>query len=90
MKVRYTPRARDDIRTVLTYVERHSAQGAMRKTIEVIERFPEAGRLAGEQGTRVLPVGRYPYLAYWRIEGQEAWLVHVRHTARRPWNPDKD
>ena len=96
MKVRYTPRARDDIRTVLTYVERHSAQGAlnvaraMRKTIEVIERFPEAGRLAGEQGTRVLPVGRYPYLVYWRIEGQEAWLVHVRHTARRPWNPDKD
>jgi hypothetical protein len=30
----------------------------MHKTIELIGQFPQAGRLAGEQGTRVLPVGR--------------------------------
>jgi plasmid stabilization system protein ParE len=94
MKVRYTPRARDDLGAILLYIERHSPQGArnvmraMRKTIELIGQFPQSGRHAGEQGTRVLPVGRYPYLIYWSVEGDEASIVHIRHTARRPWDPD--
>jgi hypothetical protein len=29
----------------------------MYKTIELIGQFPQSGRTAGEQGTRVLPVG---------------------------------
>src|SRR5688500_12177607 len=37
--------------------------------------IPHAGRLAGEQGTRVLPAGRYPYLIYWSIEAGEAWIA---------------
>jgi len=96
MKVEYTPRARDDLAAILTYIEQHSPQGArnvaraIRKTIELIGEFPESGRLAGEQGTRVLPVGRYPYLIYWSIEGAKVWIVHVRHAARRQWNPDWD
>jgi toxin ParE1/3/4 len=96
MKVEYTPRARDDLLAVLIYIERHSPQGArnvaraIRKTIELIGEFPQSGRLAGEQGTRVLPVGRYPYLIYWIVEGDRVWIVHVRHAARRPWDPDRD
>jgi plasmid stabilization system protein ParE len=95
MKVRYTPRARDDLEAIVSYIERHSPQGArnvmraMQKTIELIGQFPHSGRLAGEQGTRVLPVGRYPYLIYWGVEGGEVWIVHMRHTARRPWDPDR-
>jgi toxin ParE1/3/4 len=96
MRVRYTPRARDDLVAILTYIERRSPQGAhnvaraIRTTIDLIEEFPHCGRLAGEQGTRVLPAGRYPYLIYWSTEGDDVWIVHVRHTARRPWNPDED
>jgi len=96
MKVRYTPRARDDLRAVLSHIEQRSPQGArnvarsLRKTIELIGQFPQSGRLAGEQGTRVMPVGRYPYLVYWSIEGDAAWIVHIRHAARRPWDPDRD
>ena len=96
MKVRYTPRARDDLRAVLAHIEQRSPQGArnvarsLRKTIELIGQFPQSGRLAGEQGTRVMPVGRYPYLVYWSIEGGAAWIVHIRHAARRPWDPDRD
>lgn len=96
MTVRYTARAHNDLRSILTYVEVRSPQGArnvaraMRKTIALIEQFPESGRLAGEQGTRVLPVGHYPYLVYWSVENREPWIVHIRHTARRPWNPDQD
>lgn len=95
MRVRYTPRARADIVSVLTYVERQSPQGArnvaraLRKTIELIGQFPQSGRAAGKSDTRVLPVGRYPYLVYWSVEGNDAWIVHIRHTARQSWNPDK-
>jgi plasmid stabilization system protein ParE len=62
----------------------------MQKTIELIGQFPQSGRLAGEQGTRVLPVGRYRYSVYWTVERGEAWIVHLRHAARRPWDPDSD
>jgi toxin ParE1/3/4 len=80
MRIRYTVRARDDLRTILTYVESRSRQGAtnvaraMRKSFELIGQFPQSGRLAGEQGTRVLPVGRYPYLIYWTVEQGEVGL----------------
>jgi plasmid stabilization system protein ParE len=68
MKVRYTPRARGDMDAILSYIDQRNPQGArnvartMHKTIELIGQFPQAGRLAGEQGTRVLPVDRYLYL----------------------------
>lgn len=94
MKVRYTPRARDDLGAILAHLEHHSPQSArtvmraMQKTVSLIGQFPESGRLVDEQATRVLPAGRYPYLIYWSIEAGEAWIVHVRHTSRRPWFPE--
>src|SRR5690349_15256729 len=87
MTVRYTARARNDLRSILTYVETRSPQGArniaraMRKTIALIEQFPESGRLAGEQGTRVLSAGHYPYLVYWSVENHRA--VDCSHSAHR-------
>ncbi len=94
MRIRYTSRARDDLSTIIANVEQHSPQGArniaqaLHKTVELIGQFPQSGRLAGEEQTRVLPVGRYPYLIHWSVEQDEAWIVHIRHTARRPWNPE--
>jgi toxin ParE1/3/4 len=91
MKVHFTPRARNDLVAILTYLDQRSPKGArnvkraIRKTIELIGQFPERGRRAGIQETRVLPAGGFPYLIYWSIEGGQAWLVHIRHAARRPW-----
>jgi hypothetical protein len=55
------------------------------KTIELVGEFPEGGRQIDEQGTRVLQAGRYPYLIYWIIERNEAWIVHIRDARHRPW-----
>ncbi|MGB6538775.1 MAG: type II toxin-antitoxin system RelE/ParE family toxin [Xanthobacteraceae bacterium] len=94
MKVEYTPRAREDLVAILSYIEQRSPQGARNvargfyRTIELIGEFPQAGRVAGEQATRALPVGHYPYVIYWNVEGDRVWIVHIRHTARRPWSPD--
>lgn len=88
MKVRYTPRAKNDLDTILRYIARHSPQGArrvravLRRTVDSIGEYPQAGRLAGEQDARVLPVGRYPYLVYWTIEGEQVAILHIRHAAR--------
>lgn len=91
MRVRYTPRARSDLESILQYIDQRSPRGArnvkraIQQTIELIGEFPEGGRVAGEQATRVLPAGRYPYLIYWSVEAGEVWLVHIRHARRRPW-----
>jgi len=34
---------------------------------------------------RGLRAGRYPYRIFYRIRENEVWIVHVRHTSRRPW-----
>ena len=54
MRVRYTPRARDDLEAILDYLDRRSPQGAngvkrsIRKVGELIGEYPEGGRPAGE------------------------------------------
>ena len=95
MRVRYTPRARDDLRAILQFIDERSPQGAqnvkraLHRTIELVGQLPESGRMSGVEKTRVLPVGRYPYLVYWSVEAGEAWIVHVRHASRRPWGGER-
>lgn len=94
MRVRYTPQARSDLDDILEYLSTRSPQGArnvkraLRRTLDLIGRFPESGRVTGEQGTRVLPLSHYPYLVYWIVEDGQAWVVHIRHGARRPWRQE--
>ncbi len=95
MTLRFTPRARADLDEIFGHLDRKNPQGAanvaraMRKTLDVIGQFPHAGRLAGEEQTRVLPVGYYPYLIYWDVEAGEARILHIRHAARRPWDAER-
>ena len=95
MRVRYTRRARSDLQSILQYIDERSPRGArnvkrsIQKTIELIGEFPEGGRRAGEQATRVLPAGRYPYLIYWSVEAGEVWLIHIRDARRRPWTGER-
>ena len=90
MRVRYTRRSRADLLAILNYLNERSPQGArnvdraLKKAIDLIGEHPHVGRHAGEQESRVLPVGRYPYLIYWSVEGGDVVIVHIRHAARRP------
>jgi toxin ParE1/3/4 len=94
MRIRYTPRALNDLGEILKYIDERSPRGArnvkhaIKGTIELIGQLPLIGRPAGVRKTRVLPVRRYPYLIYWSIDAGEAWLVHIRHAARRSWQGD--
>lgn len=89
MRVRYTPRARADLAGILAYIDARSPSEArnvklaLKKTIDLVGEHPAAGRLVGEEDVRVLPVGRHPYLIYWKVERREVWIVHIRHAARQ-------
>jgi toxin ParE1/3/4 len=91
MRVRYTPRASRDLETILRYIGEHSPlsmrnlKRAVENTERLISQYPQGGRMSKESGARVLSAGRYPYLIYWTIEGDEAWIVHIRDGRRKPW-----
>jgi toxin ParE1/3/4 len=91
MRVRYTPQAHRDLVQIIEYLVERSPGGARNvrraidRTTQLISEHPYAGRLAGEGEARVLPAGRYPYWIYWIVEDGEAWIVHIRHAARRRW-----
>jgi plasmid stabilization system protein ParE len=92
MIVRYTRRAQNDLEKILKYLDERSPQGArnvkvaLRRTIDTIVRHPDIGHATGRDAARGVPVGRYPYLVYWTVEGDEVRLVHIRHAARKPWH----
>ena len=91
MIVRFTRRAHSDLTEILDYIDMRSPRGAMsvklaiKRAIDMIGDNPGVGRLTGKGAIRGMPVGRYPYLIYWTVEGNEIWIVHIRHGARMPW-----
>jgi len=90
MRIRYTPRSRDDLDSIFSYLEEHSPAAAARvkrlieQVIKGLADFPEIGP-ATEFGARVLLVGRFPYRIFYRIRAQDIEILHIRHTSRRPW-----
>ncbi|MGH7059744.1 MAG: hypothetical protein ACREFH_05090 [Stellaceae bacterium] len=37
-----------------------------------------------EPNARELTLSRHPYKIYYEIAGDEVWILHIRHTRRRP------
>ena len=91
MRVRYTPRAIDDLDSIFAYIDERSPAGALRvksriqQLITGLDDFPLAGRETGFRNMRALVAGRFPYLIFYRVVGDEVQIAHIRHAARRPW-----
>jgi plasmid stabilization system protein ParE len=47
-------------------------------------------RLIPKLGVHALWLGRYPYIVYCRVVGDDIAIVHIRHAARRPWEGEGD
>jgi toxin ParE1/3/4 len=63
---------------------------AIKSSIEILETFPEIGRVVDDAAHRRLPVVRYPYVIFYRIDASEILILHIRHTSRRPIDPAAD
>jgi len=92
MQVRYTETALAEIEAIFSYIaERNpAAAGAVVDVIETtvarLEMFPESARATDEPGVRMVPAGRFPYLIFYEIAGDELRILRVIHGARlRPW-----
>lgn len=89
MKIRYTQTAFAEITEIFHYIAADNPQAAkalvarLERLTESLREFPRMARFADEQGAHVVPIGRYPYLLFYAVEGEEIVVLHVRHAARR-------
>jgi toxin ParE1/3/4 len=90
MKVRYTFRARDDLQAIFKFLNQESPSGAiavkqtLERRIRLLADVPFIAPATDEPGVYELSIVRYPYKVYYRIEGDEVRIIHIRHTSRQP------
>ena len=94
MKVRFTPSARAQFLSALTFIRRDKSAAAIRfrdRTETILRRlegFPESGRVVPEfpdlpYREVIIP----PYRFFYRIKGDVVWIVAVWHGAQLPKEP---
>ena len=91
MTLRFTPRARNDLRKIMDFIAKEDPGAAARvgqaifNTTALIAERPYLGiRNARAPDLRSRLVTRYPYRVHYRVEDTDVWVVHIRHSARRP------
>ena len=95
MTLRFTPRARNDLRDILEYIAKENPAAADRvrraflDAAKLIATRPHLG-LRNAKVPELLSrlVARYPYRIHYRVEVTDVSIIHIRHSARRPWNPE--
>jgi plasmid stabilization system protein ParE len=96
MRVEYSNRAVADLRKVSadsrSFGEDVGAavEARIHEIIRHIADYPEAAALVEDRpGMRVIPLIRYPYKIFYRILEDRVRILHIRHTARRPWTKER-
>jgi toxin ParE1/3/4 len=90
MRVRFTRRARAQLRAIFLYVRDFNPRAAedLVDTIEALAdelaEFPDLGRPFDSKGRRVLTLPDAPYRIVYRLASNEVRVPMVRHTSRRP------
>jgi len=91
MRVRYTPRAFADREQIFDYLYQRSPSGAInvlasiKEAVAQVGEQPRSGYATADSSIRVKFLVRYPYKIFYRIGDDSVELLHIRHTARRPW-----
>jgi toxin ParE1/3/4 len=96
MKVEYSVRAVADLHKIsgdrLAYGEALAAALEIRIK-RVIARIADkplaAERVSERPGVHVVPLIRYPFKAFYRVFDDRVRILHIRHSARRPWTKDR-
>jgi plasmid stabilization system protein ParE len=93
MKIRYSPQARDDLPDIFNYLNERSPSGtenvmrAIYASIQFLAENPTASQEADHPDVRVKIVRRYNFRIFYRLDRDTIDLIHIRHTARRPYGP---
>ncbi len=84
MRLIYAPQALRDIDEILTYIQSHSIQGAhsvsvaIEHTIDVCVRIPYIGAKTDEPKLYRVPLARYRYTIFYRVDEERDVLEVVR------------
>jgi toxin ParE1/3/4 len=97
MKADYAPRAVADLIEIAEYTRRTFGQAVssaleiyLQATVARITAMPEIGEVVPDrEGVRVVPLVRYPFRIFHTIVRDTVTILHIRHTARRPWQRDE-
>jgi plasmid stabilization system protein ParE len=49
-----------------------------------LSRFPDIGSGTTQRGILSLPLSRYRYRVYYRVDPDAVRIIRIRHTSRRP------
>ena len=90
MKLRFTPRATQDLIAIADYISARNPAAALRVRAAILDSvqnlvlFPEMGRRQDVEGVRRLVTRRYRYLVYYTLDeaAKEIIIVTIQHAAR--------
>jgi toxin ParE1/3/4 len=88
MRIRWTPAAAADLGNINEYLKEHHPsyrQPTMRRLYEAImmlKRSPYRGRVGSIDGTRELLFPPLPYIAIYRVTGEDVEVLHIYHAAQ--------
>lgn len=96
MKLRFTPRAAQDLVDIADYIKQHNPAAALRVRAAILESlqnivlFPKVGRLQKPEGVRKLVTRRYSYLVYYSADeaAGEIIVLSIQHPAREREHED--
>jgi toxin ParE1/3/4 len=91
MKLRFTPRATENLAEIADYLRAHNpaaaqrARAAIYRSLQHLISFPRIGRRQSVQNVRKLITRRYRYLVYYMIDvdQDEIVILSVKHPAQR-------
>jgi toxin ParE1/3/4 len=95
MKLRFTPRAAQDLAGIADYIRAYSpaaaqqVRAAILQSLQNLVLFPQVGRAQTVKGVRKLVTRKYPYLVYYTVdEAGEEIIILIQHPAREREHED--
>jgi toxin ParE1/3/4 len=96
MKLRFTPRAIENIAVIAEYIQVYNPSAAQRVRATIYESlqnlvlFPYVGRLQKTEGVRKFVTRRYRYLVYYIVDAaaEEIVVLNIKHPAQRREHED--
>jgi toxin ParE1/3/4 len=96
MKVVFTATALHDLDEISNWLLDNypalapAVAGRIRAVVARVGRWPQSARRSAKRpGVRVVPLGWYPYKIFYRVTADTVEILHIHHTARRPWDEEQ-
>ena len=89
MMLRYSEPAARELDEILAHTAAeypgmtHVLEQRLRKVTSRITLWPQSGRVVAERpDVRMVPLGRFPFILFYRINDDLIEILHIRHTGR--------